>query len=186
MEDFSMRLGILPVKMALVSGLVLSVSAPSSAKEDGLPDNAPKIFQEVVDCRAITDPAARLTCYDTSVAKLDDAQKKNELFVADKAQVRETRKGLFGLSLPNIKIFGKGDDADEVSEISAAISSVREGQRGYVFTLADGAIWAQTDKKYLGRTPKAGQMVSIRKAALGSFMMNVEGGSGFRAERVNK
>ena len=180
-----MGLMISRAKLAVTIAMCLLIVQTARAKEDGLPGVAPKIFKEVVDCRAIAEATARLACYDSTVAKLDEAQKKNEVFIADKEQVRETRKGLFGLSLPKIKIFGNSDEIDEIKEVNAVIASVRNGQRGFIFELEDGAVWAQTDKQFLGRTPKAGQKIFIRKAALGSYIAKVENGGGFRVERLN-
>ncbi len=180
-----MHSGILPIKIAFASGLFLSACTAAYAKEDGLPDSAPKIFQEVVDCRAIADPAARLTCYDTNVAKLDDAQKKNELFVADKAQVRETRKGLFGLSLPKIKLFGKGDDADEIKEVNAVIASVSNDSKGnLVFTLEDGAVWKQTDQAYFGRPPAAGTAMNIKMGSVGAYWAKIGDKLAIKVRRI--
>src|SRR5690606_23170152 len=110
----------------------------------------PKLFEEVVNCRAIQDSAQRLACYDRGVAALDMAQKSNELYVADKAAMTEARRGLFGFSLPNLKIFGN-EDLGNLNEVETTIAAVSSGQRGYVFTLPDGARWMQTDKKYMDK-----------------------------------
>lgn len=155
------------------------------AEKSMLPNEAPKVFKDVLDCRTIADSTARLSCYDTSVAKLDTAQNNKELYVADKEQVQETNKGLFGFSLPRVKIFGGQDDPNEVKEIDAVIASVREGQRGWVFTLEDGAKWVQTDNVYIGTNPKSGQKIHIKKGALGSFFGKVQDGIGFRIDRQN-
>ena len=181
-----MRILEFGLKFFAIFGICLLVAGPAISKEDGLPDEAPKIFKSVIDCRSITDPVARLTCYDTNVSKLDEAQRKNELFVADKEQVRETQRGLFGLSLPKIKIFGKGNDVEEIREISALITSVRSGPRGWIFELDDGTVWGQTDSRYYGRSPKPGQTLLVKIAAIGSYMAKVDSGATFRAERLNR
>ena len=163
-----------------VLGMVVAV--PASAQK--MPKTAtPKLFEEVVNCRAIQDSAQRLACYDRGVAALDTAQKSNELYVADKAAMKEARRGLFGFSLPKMKIFGD-EDLGDLDELETTIASVGSGQRGYIFTLPDGARWMQTDKKYMDR-PKVGAKIRIRKAALGSYMANINGKTGFRVERIN-
>ncbi len=180
-----MRLIGLQFKLLFVFSFSVLISSTASAKEDGLPDGAPKIFKEVVDCRALQDPAVRLTCYDATVAKLDEAQKKNELFVADKEQVRETRKGLFGLSLPKIKIFGKGDDADDVKEINAVIAAVSNDSKGnLVFTLNDGAVWKQIDQAYFGRPPVAGTAINIKKGGVGAYWAKIGTKLAIKVRRV--
>jgi hypothetical protein len=165
-----------------ISALGLVTAAPASAQN--MPKTAtPKIFENVVQCRAIQDSAERLACYDRGVAALDTAQKSNELYVADKAAMKEARRGLFGFSLPKMKIFGD-EDLGDLDELETTIAGVSSGQRGYIFTLPDGARWAQTDKRYMDK-PKIGAKIKIEKAALGSYMASINKKSGFRVERVN-
>jgi hypothetical protein len=166
----------------LVVGIgILGLAASASARD--MPKTAtPKLFEEVVNCRTIQDNAQRLACYDRGVAALDTAQKSNELYVADKAAMKEARRGLFGFSLPNVKIFGN-EDLGDLDELDTTIAGIGQGQRGYIFTLPDGARWAQTDKKYMDK-PKIGAKILIKKAALGSYMASINKKPGFRVERL--
>jgi hypothetical protein len=169
-------------QLAWVAVLGLVAAVPASAQK--MPKTAtPKLFEEVVNCRAIQDSAQRLACYDRSVAALETAQKSNELYVADKAAMKEARRGLFGFSLPRMKIFGD-EDLGDLDELETTIAGVSSGQRGYVITLPDGARWMQTDKRYMDK-PKVGAKIRIEKAALGSFMASINGKPGFRVERIN-
>jgi hypothetical protein len=172
-----------------VAALLVTVSlTQAAAARDKAAAKAPvpAIFQNVVDCLQIDDSAQRLTCYDQNVQAMKAAQKSDQLFIASEDQIKESRRGLFGLTLPSLKIFGGADgDYAEVKEIEGVIASVRETAAGYIFTLADGAVWAQSENRYLGMTPKKGQKIVIRKAALGSYMGKLEGGVGFRIKRLN-
>lgn len=160
----------------------LAIAMPASAQQ--MPKTAPpKLFEDVVNCRAVQDSAERLSCYDRNVAALETAQKSNELYVADKAAMKEARRGLFGFSLPRLKIFGD-EDLGDIDELETTIAAVSSGQRGYIFTLPDGARWMQTDKKYMDK-PKVGARIKIEKAALGSYMASIEKRPGFRVERIN-
>ena len=162
--------------------LGLAGAVPASAQE--MPKTTtPKLFEDVVNCRAIQDSAARLACYDQGVAALETAQKSNELYVADKAAMKEARRGLFGFSLPSLKLFGD-EDLGDLDELETTVASVSSGQRGYVFTLPDGARWMQTDKRYMDR-PKVGAKIKIQKAVLGSYMASINGKPGVRVERIN-
>ena len=155
---------------------------PASAQK--LPKTAtPKIFENVVQCRAIQDSAQRLACYDRNVAALETAQKTNELYVADKAAMKEARRGLFGFSLPKMKIFGD-EDLGDLDELETTVAGVSSGPRGFIFTLPDGARWAQTDKRYMDK-PKIGAKIKIEKATLGSYMASINKKPGFRVERIN-
>ncbi len=162
--------------------LNLATAVPAAAQE--IPKTAPpKLFEDVVNCRAIQDAAARLACFDRGVAALDTAQKSNELYVADKAAMKEARRGLFGFGLPKLKIFGD-EDLGDLEELETTLAGVSSGQRGLVFTLPDGARWAQTDKRYMDK-PKIGAKIKIEKAVLGSYMASINGRPGFRVERIN-
>ncbi|MDZ7588864.1 MAG: hypothetical protein U5J78_06930 [Parasphingorhabdus sp.] len=167
-------------------GAILAAAAPGYAaddKKDGL-GTPPAIFTDVVSCKSIADPAARLSCYDQKVAALETARLANEVVIADRAQVQEARRGLFGLSLPNLKLFGNDDDAD-FQQIESVIKSVRSQRDGkYVFTLEDGAVWRQTETTPTLRTPKSGDPIEIKRGALGSFLAKIKGGKGFKVLRT--
>lgn len=165
-----------------LAALGLVAAVPASAQN--MPKTTtPKLFEDVVQCRAIQDSAARLACYDRGVAALETAQKTNELYVADKAAMKEARRGLFGFSLPKMKIFGD-ESLGDLDELETTVAGVTSGQRGLIFTLPDGARWTQTDKRYMDK-PKVGAKIKIEKALLGSYLASINGKPGFRVERIN-
>jgi hypothetical protein len=168
--------------MIVATGLL---TAGASAQDKQAQGPAPKIFTDVTDCRAITDNAQRLDCFDRTVGALASAQQSKDLYVADKETMRETRRGLFGFNLPKVKLFDNDDIGEDVKSIETTIKSVGMGRQGYVFVLEDGARWAQTDGAYMDK-PKAGSKIRIRRAALGSFMGSIDGKVGFRIERLNQ
>lgn len=163
----------------------MAAAGPASAQDKSLTSaQTPKIFTDVLQCRAITNAEQRLACFDRTVGTLAQAQERKDLYVADKEAIQEARRGLFGFSLPKVKIFGDDDMAEDVKSIESTIKAVSQGQRGYVFTLEDGARWAQTDNAYMDK-PKVGAKIRIRRAALGSYMGSVGGRVGFRIERLS-
>lgn len=169
--------------MAAVVAALLVISPAMAADE---PPKRPEVFDRLVACRAIADSAARLACFDAQVAKLDEAAAKNEVVVVDRAEVRKARRGLFGLTLPDLGSLFKGDgDKEEVTEIESTIRQVSQNQSGkYVFVLADGARWAQTDTVAM-RIPKPGMAIKIRKATMGSYIANVAERPGIKVMRLN-
>lgn len=144
-------------------------------------------FEKLVGCRALTEAAARLDCFDREVGAVAAAESKQDLVVIDRARVRTARRTLFGLSVPDLGIFGAADaDEDGVGRINAMIaSSSRAADGKWMFRLADGARWAQTDSRELAADPRSGQPIAIRRAALGSFLANVNGQTAIRVKRVN-
>lgn len=162
-----------------------SLISPAVAKNDIAKSKRATVLQAVVDCRTLTADADRLACYDRSVAKLDAAETSNDVMVVDRAQVREGRRQLFGLSLPNFAMFRGGDTKDEVTEIATVATAVRTDAEGrWLITLEDGAVWRQISDARYGRPPHAGSKIAIRNAALGSFFLKIDGQTAIRARRV--
>ena len=169
-----------------VSAGVALLSVPAFA---AAPVNAPPAaFKQLLDCKAITDDTARLACYDTQVASFSTAVDKQDIVIADRGQIRKARRSLFGLTLPSFDLFGAKDGVDkaEMTEISATISQVRfTAAKRWSFVLDDGARWVQSDTKILPRDPKPGDLIKIRRAAMGSFLANIGGQIAIRVDRVN-
>lgn len=171
-------------RLIMIGGISLTMFAPTAlAQNKGF--DRPQLFNDLVECQTITDSAARLACYDQKVAQLDSAQKNNELLVADRAEVQEAERGVFGLQLPRIKLFGGNDDDQQITEITLTVVSAKQMGRGKWFlTLDDGATWVQTDNTTLSSYPKTGSSILIKRAAIGSFLAKVNGGRAFRIKRV--
>jgi hypothetical protein len=182
-----MQINHFAVIPALGLALSLILAAPAGAK-DKSPPPPPQAYKDLMACKAIADPAARLACYDAQAGKLEQATATGEVVVTDRAAVRETRKGLFGFKLPTFGIFGGGDsddDKDEIKEIQGTVASARTfGYGAWRITLEDGSVWEQTDSERLVFDPRKGDKVRIYRAALGTFRMNVDGQRAIRVRRV--
>ncbi len=172
--------------LSCIAIAAVAVSAASLAAKDKspLPKELPPVFEAVVNCRALTSDSERLACYDRSVAALATARDKEDIVVADRATIRETKKGLFGFTLPKLKLFGGTEkDGDEVKEIESTISAVRDTADGLaIFTLADGARWKQTDGGNAFGRP--GLSIRIKRGALGSYLASIDKGAYVRVVRL--
>jgi hypothetical protein len=167
--------------------LSFAAAAPAAAAA-----TRPELLVKLVECRAITDSTQRLACYDAQVAALDAAEKKRDVVVIDRAQVRETRKSLFGFTLPNLGIFGSRSDkddkeiaAEDITQIESTVASARGSQNGnWSIVLTDGAgTWDATSG--VSVPPRPGDKVIIRKATFGSYLGSVGYNHGVRFRRVN-
>lgn len=171
--------------IALIGAFVLSAT-PALTKDDKLTEARPPIFEELVNCRTIADPTERLACYDTKVAAMDEAEKKDELVLADKASMKEARRGLFGFSIPKLKIFGNEGKEEEKFELVAKIDSAYQASPGkWTIMLDDGARWVQIDSQVMRKNPGRGMEIKIREAAMGSYFANIDGQRAIRMRRVN-
>lgn len=172
-------------QIGLIIALVL-VASPTWAKDDKLTEARPPIFEELVNCRTIADPTERLSCYDAKVAAMDEAEKKDELVLADKESMKEARRGLFGFSIPKLKIFGNDGKEDEKFELVAKIDSAYQASPGkWTILLDDGARWVQIDSQVMRKNPERGNEIKIREAAMGSYFANINGQRAIRMRRVN-
>lgn len=173
--------------MAAAMALLVS-GVPAVAQQSGAAQRAapPEAFTRAIQCRTIADPQERLACYDREVAALAQAEQQNEIRVVDRQEVRRTRRSLFGIALPDLGgIFGDNQDGDSVNEINTTIRSARQDPYGkWHFVLEDGAQWQQIDSRNLSSDPRPGQPIRIRRAAMGSFLANVNRQIAIRVRRV--
>lgn len=172
------------MRSVLVVGAALLTLSPggASAQDEKAPP-PPAVFQSVLDCEKITASTDRLACFDRTVAALSVAQRDREIAVVDRGSIREARRGLFGLSLPRLKLFGGDGAEEEVLSIDSTITGVRIANDGMpIFVLQDGGRWKQTEGRNV--YPKAGQPIHIKRASMGSFMANVNKQPGVRVVRI--
>jgi len=174
---------------ALLLGLMTAAYAQRGERREQRKQEQPALFEALVRCRALAEAAARLQCFDEAAAALDQAAQRRDIVVVDRGQVRESRRRLFGLALPRLPIFGGGDDdgrpdPEEITQLEGTVA--RASQDGYghwVVRLQDESLWVQTDNNPLALRPRPGQPVLIRRAALGSYVMRVNGQPGIRVRR---
>jgi hypothetical protein len=175
--------------------IMLLMAAPAARAADKPPKAPPAVVQKLLDCRGLADAAARLACFDASVAALASGVEKREVMLADKEDVKKARRSLFGLALPSFNLFGKDDDdsgdkQDErgvVSEIEAVLKSARQSRPGFwTFALDDDSVWVMTEGKTIPRDPRAGMKIRIRRAVAGSYLANVDGQIAVRVRRINE
>lgn len=161
--------------------LACAATVPAAAK-DRLPAGVPTQIKELYACRDITDPAARLACFDREVGELSAADQAREITFTDRETAKKARRGLFGFNFPKLGgIFG--GDEDEVKEIETTIRSVSVDRSGkYTLTMEDDAVWVQLDGSS-PRQPKPGQKVKIKVATMGSYFATIDGGRTIRMKR---
>jgi len=172
-------------RLVLALSLLAAATASTLAFAQPKGESRSQMLQELVDCRKLADDSARLACYDKASASLDQAEQKGDIVVVDREQARKVRRQAFGFSLPSISLFEKGETQEELENVTGevAVASVN-GAGKWTIRLKDGAIWVQIDNNELHRTPKPGNPVKIRQAAMGSFLMSINNGGGFRVRRV--
>lgn len=160
-----------------------ALAAPLAARSSS--DATPATVAAIDACRKIADPAGRLACFDKAAADLDAAIASKSVYVVDKTEVKRTRRSLFGLPLPQMGTLLGGEDQNAVTQVELVARSVDQDMDGnWRIAMEDGSVWQQTDGVALGAPPHPGSKVLVKRAALGSFKMGIDGHGAVRAKRL--
>lgn len=161
----------------LLAGLVATTAAAKDTPESPL-------VSALVACKAETDDARRLACYDRTAGALADATAKGQIAVVDREDVRKTRRALFGFVMPKLPFFSGDDSADDTTDvIESTVVSVRAEKYGMFTVVIDGgAVWRTSE--VVRRDPKPGSKVRIKRGAVGGYFIGFDGGIAVRGARV--
>ncbi len=142
-------------------------------------------IQRVLACRQIADSVLRLACFDREVAVAQANIASKDLVVIDRVQAKAARRTLFGFGGGGIgNLFGDGDK-DEIKEVLGVVGSARRNGEGtYTIKLADGSTWMQSDDAEIAFKPITGQKVVIRRGALGTYRLSVNGQPAVKVRRI--
>lgn len=170
-------------KMFAVSCLFMAATLhanPCYANDAGAP--RAQSVQRLFECKAVTDSAARLACFDAAAESLEIAERQGDIVMVERARVLESRRALFGFTLPDVtSLLGNADQLDAV-ETTLERASNMSGS-GWTFHLADGSIWRQIDNTRLDFRATAGLPVKIRRGAMGTYFLKVADNPAVRAKR---
>jgi hypothetical protein len=177
-------------KFALCVALpAASLAFATAAGAKDKPEPKSEYVEGLAACQSLTDPTARLACYDTAVARIVAAAAQGEVRVVDREDMERTRRRLFGFSLPDLGIFGDNKDdgqSDELDMLESTITSVsRTGDDAWIIAIEDGdAVWQIRDAPMRFARPRPGDKVVFKKAALGSYFIRVNGQIGVKGTRI--
>jgi hypothetical protein len=137
-------------------------------------------------CRSVVDVSARLACFDREAAAFEQGLASRQLLVIRPSEIRNARRSLFGFSLPRLPLFGgDSEEEEEAREIAAKVDSARAlGNGKWRIKLDSGAVWETTESVPDYVVPEPGANVRIRKAALGTYLMNIGAERAVRARRI--
>jgi len=160
----------------------LAALAMTAVQDPPPPD--PEQLRSLLACRAMTEATARLACFDAAAGALETAHRDGSIVVIDRAEVERARRDAFGLDLPALpRLFGRSAGPELVDIETTLVSASRNPRDQWTFRLADGTTWMQTDSDPVQFRNRPDQAVRIRRAALGSFLMNVGGSRAIRVRR---
>ncbi len=147
---------------ALLAFLVLPLAATSVA--------AAELPAAVEACRALPDDAKRLACYDGEIDKLVARPPEEKLGYAD-VRAQEERAA-------------SEKDEEKAERLVAKVTAVSKQPNGtHVVTLENGQVWVERNIDYSFRV-EVGETVTIKPAAMGSFLMSTASNRATRVRRL--
>ena len=139
-------------------------------------------FERLSECQALTDSAQRLACYDERMAALRAAANTGEVVIVERAQVDAARRAVFGFTAPSLPAVFGGDAVESLETTLDRATTALDG--AWVFHLADGSVWRQIDNTRISNPRgRQGEEVRVRKAALGSYFLNLGSSRAVRVRR---
>jgi hypothetical protein len=169
--------------MLLVTAAAILAATTADARR---PDQTgtPAQVQRLMACRAITAADQRLACFDRETAVMSQAIASKDLVFVDKEKARAASRSLFGFSIPD---FGGlfGGDENAVNNVESTVTKTGRNQfGGWIFYLADGSTWMQTDDWPLGLPPERGDKVVISRGFMGTFRLRLNNQPEIKVKRI--
>ncbi|MBU6320267.1 MAG: hypothetical protein KGS00_11490 [Alphaproteobacteria bacterium] len=168
---------------ALACWVGLSLLAPIATAQE-------RPLDPVLACLSISPDAERLSCFDREVKRLRSEETDGRLAVVTSDQIRRVETEAFGLKLPSVPaltggiLSGGAKGAAPMEALTLRVDRLEVGSDGRMrLVMENGQVWRQTDDIRLGGLGKGPWRAEIRRAALGSYMVKLDGRTAFRAER---
>jgi hypothetical protein len=146
---------------------------------------------QLQSCQQISDEEQRLSCFDQIVAQLNNRPEAvpvaesvgnptalaptrvaetiavtHQAVATTAVETQQSVKDEFGLKKP--------DPVDELQEISSVVKSTAlDKRKKLLITLENGQQWQQIDQGYI--RIKAGDRCMVKRGAIGSYLLGVEG-----------
>jgi hypothetical protein len=135
-------------------------------------------------CMNEGDDARRLQCYDTEMARQVSGSSTAPAATASSAAGAPlSPEERFGLNDEQARKKQNIDETPAIDRLSATITGLsRRAQGELVITLSNGQVWAQ--KQAASFEVKVGDAITIKAAALGSFLMSTASGRSTRVTRL--
>jgi hypothetical protein len=144
------------------------LAAPAALAQEGRQSS--DALNRVYACFGVAQDAERLACFETSVRGLQEAERDS-----------------FGFNIPGLGTpapASSGEDAAGLKDLLMIVERVVERSSGVrAFVMTNGQTWVQTERQRAGEV-RAGDTVTVRRAALGSFLLSpARGGAAHRVRR---
>jgi hypothetical protein len=165
------------------SKMGVRIAAVAAACVSALPQAVPGAEAEAKPthaCSLVRDRSERLDCYDAAFGKpTGEADARLE------AAAPATAEANFGLTLEQIERRAPGGGAAKSDRIASAVVALKRDRDGrFTVTLENGQVWVQSEIQS-GATLAIGDPVTIRSAAMGSYLLVTPRGVATRVRRLD-
>jgi hypothetical protein len=179
----------------VAAALLWCGAAPGAVAQPAPPQaQSPEAIAKVYACAAIADAAARLACFDAAVGAMKAAEAGGEFAAVDAAGVRQIEREAFGFSLPSLPRLALptlrrseaagAAEPERTAEMAMTIARIGRFDGRPSFVMSNGQTWVLIDTQS-NRLARPGATVTVKRAALGSYLMSVEaGGAALRVRRA--
>jgi hypothetical protein len=177
---------VLPTRLVRMSTLVLVVAWSPWV-----------IAHDQTGCAALEDDRARLDCYDAGSHRVGAGQAQPQVqpdAAAPKTGASPTAASAATAgtvaAARDVDTFGWSASKMQAAQLEDGVLKARiakvdaTGVGRWAVTLDNGQRWEQRESGAVPRRPQAGDEVQIEEAALGSFLLRVQGKGSFRVRRV--
>ncbi len=165
------------MKIKSIIVAICGLAAPAWAQD------APSPLDPLYACRAIADPGARLACFDQNAAQIQSDERTGAVVSIDKTKAASIQRKAFGFSLPALPKLGLPSGGAEIETIEALLLGMTPlGEGQFMYTLDNGQVWVQIDDRI--ERAKLPNTVTIKKAAMGSFLLKVGDQRAVRVKRA--
>lgn len=162
--------------------MAVMAAVPAAASTDKPPAGS-DLFDKLLECRTIVEDGKRLACYDSQAATAAAAQKKGDVVVLSKQELRDTRRSLFGFVLPKFSLRGLRMDEPDIDRVDTTVRAVRSVGYYWSITLdGEAGTWETTES--IDVRPKPGDRAKIKKGLVGGFLGTIGSSNLVRMRRV--
>lgn len=160
--------------VALAAGVIAPLPSRATAA-----DRVAKPVAALQACRAITDDAKRLVCYDAAAAAFDASIKARDVVVIDRETLKAERVRQFGRVRKDDPAYGAAK-VPEPTRLTGKVLGVAPTAQFLVISVDGAGVWETTEETFQGPSP--GAVVEISKGTLGGYLLSY----GPRALRVRR
>lgn len=170
-----------PISLAVLTACGTLLLPQFAQAQSTSPQSGADILASINRCRGIAEGAERLACFDTAASNLAAA---GDVAVVRRDEVQQNQRRLFGFNVSVLNPFENDGRSQEIQSISATMTKAQDLGRGeWIITLDDGSIWRKVDATTPIFSARRQYPVTVRRAALGSYMMKVGDTPPFRVRR---